>query len=85
MGKGSTRRPTDQKAFNEGFDRIFGKKESKKLWQDAWVKSYEVEKANEIPYAALTPEALGNHFADDHFEYTPNPKPVAEGEDTSKT
>ena len=27
MGKGSSRRPTDDKKFSEGFDRIFGKKE----------------------------------------------------------
>lgn len=25
-GKGDTYRPTDQKAFNEGYDRIFGNK-----------------------------------------------------------
>ena len=27
MGKGSSRRPTDDKKFSENFDRIFGKKE----------------------------------------------------------
>ena len=27
MGKGSSRRPTDDKKYSEGFDRIFGKKE----------------------------------------------------------
>lgn len=26
MGKGSTRRPTDEKTFQENYDKIFGKK-----------------------------------------------------------
>jgi hypothetical protein len=26
MGKGSTRRPTDEKTYQDNFDRIFGKK-----------------------------------------------------------
>ena len=28
-GKGSQQRPTDKKKFDEGYDRIFGKKEKK--------------------------------------------------------
>ena len=28
-GKGSKQRPTDQKKFDEGWERIFGKKEKK--------------------------------------------------------
>tara|TARA_R100001143_G_C3279407_1_gene95969 strand:+ start:362 stop:475 length:114 start_codon:yes stop_codon:yes gene_type:complete len=30
MGKGSKQRPADKKRFDEGFDRIFGKKPKKK-------------------------------------------------------
>ena len=30
MGKGSKQRPVDKKRFDEGFDRIFGKKPKKK-------------------------------------------------------
>lgn len=30
-GKGSTQRPMDQKKWDEGYDRIFGKKEKKSL------------------------------------------------------
>jgi hypothetical protein len=29
MGKGSTRRPTDEQTYKENFDKIFGKKEKK--------------------------------------------------------
>jgi uncharacterized protein with von Willebrand factor type A (vWA) domain len=35
MSKGSTPRPHDKKAFDFNFDRIFGKKEEKKLPQPA--------------------------------------------------
>lgn len=30
MGKGSTRRPTDEKKYQDNWDKIFGKKKGKK-------------------------------------------------------
>lgn len=33
-GKGDNRRPEDKKAFDEGYDRIFGKKLSKEAMEE---------------------------------------------------
>jgi len=48
-GKGSTQRPTDQEAFNQAWERIFGKKPSEEL-QQAYQKQKEEGNGN-VPYS----------------------------------
>jgi hypothetical protein len=44
-GKGDTQRPTNQKAFEEGFDRIFGRRIMNQKMSSADLAEYELDKS----------------------------------------
>lgn len=47
--------------------------------KEAWYKNYQ------RIFGDTKAKEIADHFAEDHFEYTPNPKPVVEGEESKET